>query len=90
MSQQETRSENAASQPRGRGIGAPPAMPATLATFVQAGLILAGAGMIAFGFSLKPSSAIHEIYQLNLISTGLMLFAVTGVWAGVDALRRDR
>lgn len=42
--------------------------------------------MIAFALTLTPESAIHEIYQLNLISTGLILIAASGVWGAVSAL----
>ena len=45
--------------------------------------------MIYFGFSLEPKGAIHEIYQLNLIAGGAILFAVTGVWGQVSWSRSD-
>ncbi len=50
-------------------------------------LYAGGAILIYEGAKLSPESAIHQIYQQNAITGGLILIAVTGVWGAVSWLR---
>lgn len=61
------------------------------AGLVQVVLVLAACGLIWNGIELSvvTESAIHQIYQLMMITSGLSLFAIVGVWAAIDALRRS-
>ncbi len=50
--------------------------------------VLAAIGLIYFGATLSPQSAIQQIYQLNAVTSGLILLAIIGVWAAIDGDRR--
>ncbi len=59
-----------------------------VATLFQAGIVLIGLALIWYGVTLPTDSAVHQIYQLNAITSGIVLIAIIGVWAAVDATRR--
>ena len=56
------------------------------AVIMRGVLVVVGLGMIYTGFEAQPESAIHQIYQLNAIASGFILF---GVWGAVDSLRKE-
>lgn len=63
---------------------------AVLAVIMRAVFVLAGLFMWNAAFTISPTSAVHEIYQLNLVTGGFMAIGVAGIWAAIDALGRRR
>ena len=58
------------------------------AIVMQVAFVLASIGLIIHGLTLMPEGAVQQIYQLNAITSGLVLMAIVGAWAAIDAVKR--
>lgn len=76
--------------PADRGVGAIPGIVSGIASMAQALLAAIAFAMMVIAATFVPASAVQEIYQLMLITSGLTLFAMAGIWSSIDALRRRR